>query len=344
MNRTRRPLTSRVALLAVVAQLFASSALAGDRQLRTEGVVDATPHELWEAFTTDSGITQWMVPFAHIDLRVGGTLETSYDPHAKLGDPKNIHHTILSFEPDHMFSFTFTMPAMFKRAHDEGGHWVVVRFEALAPKRTLVTETIYGMGEGADWDKAYAFFERGDADTMVELQKRFAPKERPNPDRALAFLRGLAGGIWTAEQKTPDGGAFRAKFLYESSPEHPFLTAKGWLGDAKSLALHGVTIAGKDAKSGEILQTSCLEDGSVARMTVTEKKDGVIELGDLVASDGKSTPIRQELTAKDANHLDIRIDLGDEKDPKHTVIELAYTRVARDPELEFLLAKSSAAK
>jgi uncharacterized protein YndB with AHSA1/START domain len=189
-----------------------------------------------------------MVPVAHMDLKIGGTLETSYDEHAKIGDANNIRHTILSYEPDRMLSFTFTMPKMFPRAHDENGHWVVVNFEPLTAQKTLVTETIYGWGDGADWDKAYAFFEKGDAWTMGELQKRFAPKDADKPEAALEFVRKLVGGAWTSEVKKPDGGLFRAKFTYEEEPGHPCLIAKSWLGDEKKLSFHAHTTVSRDAQ------------------------------------------------------------------------------------------------
>jgi uncharacterized protein YndB with AHSA1/START domain len=344
MNRsTLSPRSQFIAgLLACLA--LSSGALAGDRTLVTRGVVDATPHELWQAFTVDSEITKWMVAVAHMDLRIGGTLETSYDKSSKIGDPKNIRHTILSYEPDRMLSFTFTMPAMFKKAHDENGHWVVVQFEPVSAKKTLVTETIYGWGDGDDWNKAYAFFEKGDAATMKALQERFAAKTASKPDEALAFLRKLAGGAWTSEAKMPDGTAFRAKFYYEETPGHPFLTAKAWLGAETPLPLHGVTIAGLDAQSGDAFQTSCLEDGSIARMNVYAKENGVIELGDLIAPDGKSSAIRQELTLRDPTHLDIQIDIGDMHDPAHVKIALTYAHVDHDAELDALRAKPQASR
>jgi uncharacterized protein YndB with AHSA1/START domain len=344
MNRSRSSISSRSSLPLAALFALASFAHAGDRTLVTQGIVDATPHELWQAFTVDSEIVKWMVPVAHMDLRIGGTLETSYDEKAKIGDPKNIHLKILSYEPDRMLSFTFTMPAMFKRAHEENGHWDVVRFEPLSASKTLVTETMYGWGQGEDWDKAYAFFEKGNAETMTELQKRFAPKDPQQPEAALDFVRKLVGGVWTAEVKKPGGGAFRAKFYYEEEPGLPCLTAKSWLGDEKKLDIHAVTTVGRDGQTGEIIQQSYLEDGSLARMSAHAKDNTLLLVGDLLGSNGKTTPIRQLLTLKDPTHLDIAIDLGPEDDPSRVHIALSYQRVERDAEIEAPKAKRVAAK
>lgn len=338
-----RHLSQATAFLVTVLALTAS-AQAGGRTLVTQGVIDATPHEVWEAFTVDSEITKWMVAVAHMDLRIGGTLETSYDEKAKIGDPKNIRLEILSYEPDRMLSFTFVMPKMFEQAHAENGHWDVIRFEPLSPHKTLVTETIYGWGEGPDWDRAYAFFDKGNAWTMEQLQKHFAPKEPSKPEAALDFLRQLAGGVWTSEVKQPEGGVFRAKFYYEDEPGHPCLTAKSWLGDAKKLNLHALTTVGLDGKSGEIVQQSFLEDGSLVRVSVRAKAGRAFMAGELLGSNGKAIPIRQELTLKDPTHLDIVIHLGDEKDPSHRKIALSYVRVERDPDVEAPKAKAAAAR
>ena len=312
---------------------------AGERTLVTQGVVDATPHELWQAFTVDSEIVKWMVPFAHMDLKIGGTLETSYEPHAKLGDPKNIRHKILSYAPDRMLSFTFTMPEMFKQAHDENGHWVVVEFEPLTAQKTRVVETIYGWGEGADWDKAYAFFEKGDAWTMEQLEKRFAPSDAAKPDDALEFVRKLAGGVWAADVKDDRGGLFRARFFYEQEPGYPSLMAKSWLGNEKKLEFHGYSTVSRDAQSGEVVQQSFLEDGSLARMSARAKGNRLLLVGDLLGSNGKTTPIRQELALLDPTHLDVVIDVGDVKDPAHLHIALSYRRVEHDADVDALQAK-----
>jgi uncharacterized protein YndB with AHSA1/START domain len=323
---------------------LARGANASERKLVTQGVVDATPHELWQAFTVDSEIVKWMVPVAHMDLKIGGTLETSYDQNAKIGDPNNIRHKILSYEPDRMLSFTFTMPKLFPKAHEENGHWVVVNFEPLTAHKTLVTETIYGWGEGEDWDKAYAFFDKGDAWTMSELEKRFASEEPAKPEAALDFVRKLVGGVWSSEVKKDGGGLFRAKFYYEEEPGVPCITARSWLGNEKKLDLHALTTVSRDSQSGEILQLSYLEDGSLARMSARAKDNRLTMVGDLLGSNGKTTPIRQELTLVDPTHLDIVIDVGAENDPKHLKIALTYARAERDAEIEALRVKSAVAK
>jgi hypothetical protein len=198
---------------------------------------------------------------------------------------------------------------------------------------------MYGWGEGVDWDRAYAFFERGNAETMAELQKHFAPKAADRPEAALDFVRKLVGGVWSAEIKQSNGGAFRAKFYYEEEPGLPCLTAKSWLGNEKKLDIHAVTTVGRDGQTGEVIQQSYLEDGSLARMSAHATDNTLLLVGDLLGSNGKKTPIRQLLTLKDPTHLDIVIDLGSENDPSHRRIALTYERVERDAEIDAPKAK-----
>ena len=73
------------------------AATAQDRILRTEAVVAAPVGEVWKAFTTKNGVQSWMVPVAEVDLRLGGTLKTNYNPQARIGDPGTIVHHILSY-------------------------------------------------------------------------------------------------------------------------------------------------------------------------------------------------------------------------------------------------------
>ena len=47
----------------------------------------------------------YLQPVAHADLRVGGIMESSYDPKARVGDPGNIRSRYLSYVPGRMVSF-----------------------------------------------------------------------------------------------------------------------------------------------------------------------------------------------------------------------------------------------
>ena len=54
--------------------------------------------------------------------------------------------------------------------------WTVIYFEAQGEKATRVREICMGFGEDDESKRMRGFFDRGNAFTMQELQKRFAGK------------------------------------------------------------------------------------------------------------------------------------------------------------------------
>src|SRR3954471_25044875 len=69
----------------------------GDRALQLSIDIPAPQQAVFDAFTTTDGFRSWAAPVAHVDLRVGGVIEASYDAHAKLGDRDNIRNQILAY-------------------------------------------------------------------------------------------------------------------------------------------------------------------------------------------------------------------------------------------------------
>lgn len=146
----------------------------GSRMLRQSIMVDAPVKDVWRAFTTSEGWMNWAVPYAHVELRIGGLIETSYAPNAKRGDADNIHNRILSFLPYRMLSFRAEQaPPGFEHFELLESLHSVVEFEAVDESRTRVT--IYGVGyrQGEDFDELLDFFRQGNAWTFAQLEKRF---------------------------------------------------------------------------------------------------------------------------------------------------------------------------
>jgi uncharacterized protein YndB with AHSA1/START domain len=146
----------------------------GDRSIQLSVEVPATPHDVFVAFTTSEGFSSWAVPVAKIDLRIGGFIEASYDPHAKLGDPGNIRNEIIAYVPDRLLVIRnaqappgFADPELFRRTA------TIIELVPLSPSRTRVTLTNAGYGTGERFDALYKNFEWGDAYTLEELRHRF---------------------------------------------------------------------------------------------------------------------------------------------------------------------------
>ena len=79
-----------------------------DDRLVHEVIVNAPLDQVWAAYTTKAGLESWMVAHAEIELKIGGTMKTQYDPKGTVEDAQAIENTILSYEPMHMLSFKVT--------------------------------------------------------------------------------------------------------------------------------------------------------------------------------------------------------------------------------------------
>lgn len=146
----------------------------GSRVLVQSLVIDAPVEAVWQVFTTSEGWESWAVPFARIDFRVDGVIETSYDPEATPGAAGNIRNRILSYLPYRMLAIQATQaPPDFPHADLLPSLHSVFEFEPAAPGRTRVTVSGVGYREGEGYDALLGFFRQGNAWTFERLVRRF---------------------------------------------------------------------------------------------------------------------------------------------------------------------------
>ena len=103
-------------------------------------------------------------------------MRANNDPNGNLGDSGTIENRVLAYEPERMLSIQVTKaPERFPFRSRIGDMWTVLYFQPTANGMTMLR--IVGMGFGADDEsqKMKAFFERGNAYTLAQLQKRFPP-------------------------------------------------------------------------------------------------------------------------------------------------------------------------
>ncbi len=166
----------QLALLAFCLALSGfGSAQAGEPALVHEGIVAAPVADVWAAFTTRTGMESWMVAHAEIDLKVGGLMQTHYSAEGRIGDAGTIVNTVLSFDPQRMFSIKVARaPERFPFKNAIRSMWTVVYFEPAGDSRTRVTIRSMGFESDEESRRMRAFFDRGNAQTLAALQKRFA--------------------------------------------------------------------------------------------------------------------------------------------------------------------------
>lgn len=157
--------------------LSTATVRADDSRLVNEAIIEASIDDVWEAWTTKKGIESWMVAHADIELKVGGKMRTHYDPNGVLGDPNSIENTILCYDPKRMLSIKATKtPEKFPFKKAIEGMWTMIYLEELGPKRTKVTTVGLGFTNDPESQKMREFFKAGNAQTLEQLRKRFAPK------------------------------------------------------------------------------------------------------------------------------------------------------------------------
>lgn len=146
----------------------------GDKVLQLSIVVTASPAQVWDAFTTAEGYRAWVAPVAAVDLRIGGDIEASYDPTAKIGGPDNIKNRIVAYVPERLLSFRNAQaPKALPHRELFGDIVTTLEIEDLGAGRSRVSLTSVGYAPGEGFDVLYRHFEWGNAYSLNELKKRF---------------------------------------------------------------------------------------------------------------------------------------------------------------------------
>jgi uncharacterized protein YndB with AHSA1/START domain len=145
------------------------------RVLQQSVTVPGSVADVWAAITTAEGLRTWAVPVAHTDLRVGGIMESSYDPKARVGDPGNIRSRYLSYVPGRMVSFQVVSATPgFRHGELLRGIHTVLELEPVDSGSTRVIETMVGYRPGPGYDTLYRHFEWGNEWSLKQLYKRFS--------------------------------------------------------------------------------------------------------------------------------------------------------------------------
>jgi uncharacterized protein YndB with AHSA1/START domain len=162
-----------VRILTVLAWLaLASAAGAQERAIVKEIVVPAPIESVWAAWTTKSGIESFFAPEAEVDARVGGAFHIHIDPLARPGMKGADDMRFMALQPPTMLSFDWNAPPSLPEARRQRT-FVVVRLADVDGRSTRVRLHHSGWGDGGEWDRAYAYFDRAWGNVLAGLKKRF---------------------------------------------------------------------------------------------------------------------------------------------------------------------------
>lgn len=147
----------------------------GTTTLDQRVVVNAPLAAVWQALSTSEGWRGWAAPFAVVDFRLGGFIETSYRMDAQAGSPENIRNQILAYLPKRMFAIRNVQAppkAAFDVATFQSMHTIVL-VEPQTDRSTTVAFVQPGYRGGEPYDTVLKHFRWGNGWTLEQLKKRF---------------------------------------------------------------------------------------------------------------------------------------------------------------------------
>lgn len=149
-------------------------------------MVNATPEEVWRAWTTSEGVKRFFAPDARIDLKIGGAYEILFDPDEPEGKKGSEGSKILCYAPGRILSFTWGAPTQFERSRREIAQWVVVYIDPVSDGQTLVRLLEFGWRDDEEGEQVYKYFDRAWGSVLSWLAYSFAkgPVDWKNLPRA----------------------------------------------------------------------------------------------------------------------------------------------------------------
>jgi uncharacterized protein YndB with AHSA1/START domain len=160
---------------------------AAERAIDKEVVIKATLEQAWASWTTREGIRSFFAPDAVIEAKPGGAFHIHIDPGAAEGLKGADTMRYLALQPMKMLSFDWNAPPSLPEARAQRTV-VILRFEAIDAASTRIRLHHVGWGDGGEWDKAHAYFDRAWGNVLTNLAKRW---ESGQPQDWTAWLAQL---------------------------------------------------------------------------------------------------------------------------------------------------------
>jgi len=143
-----------------------------ERAIRHEIVVNATPEQVWQAFTTVAGVKAFLCPDARIEARVGGAYEIYFLVDAPAGSRGSEGCTILELDPPRRLVFNWNFPPHLPAIRSEHTR-VELTFTPAGWEGTRVSLLQSEWQAGPEWDAGFAYFESAWAEVLHWLRQYF---------------------------------------------------------------------------------------------------------------------------------------------------------------------------
>jgi len=162
--------------IALVAAAPAARAQSLAPDIVVTAVVNAPVADAWKAWTTPAGIESFFAPkAAKIEPWPGGAFELWFGVDMPEGSRGSEGCKVHSVRPMEQLVFEWNAPPTIPAIRPLRT-LVYLDFKPVAGDRTEVTLRNYGYGDGEDWAKAKAYFQRAWTAVMASFEKRFASK------------------------------------------------------------------------------------------------------------------------------------------------------------------------
>ncbi len=142
------------------------------KRIDTDIVVPASLKDVWDAWTTPSGVTTFFASAANIDLKPGGAYEMLFGPDQPKGLQGSEGCQILGFRPMEFLSFTWNSPPQWPDIRRERTV-VILQFQDLGKAGVRVNLTHQGFGAGKDWGDVHDYFTKAWPVVLRRLKERF---------------------------------------------------------------------------------------------------------------------------------------------------------------------------
>jgi uncharacterized protein YndB with AHSA1/START domain len=128
------------------------------RRIEYHSIVEANLGDVWQAWTSESGLTSFLGPKAFVDLRPGGRYEVLFDLNEAEGLQGTEGRKIQTFIPENLLAFEWSQPACFGPLREELT-WVVIEFSELDEELCEITLSHLGFGDSEAWDPVVHYFQ-----------------------------------------------------------------------------------------------------------------------------------------------------------------------------------------
>ncbi len=138
-----------------------------------EFIVNVPLDSVWNAFTTKKGWESAFVAISEVDLRVGGSIKSSYNKNATIGDSTTIVNHIVNYVPKKILTLQAELsdhfPEFMKK--DAKDFYNVIYFKAISDHKTKVESYGIGYKNIPKYLSLLKFFIKGNEDSYLNLIK-----------------------------------------------------------------------------------------------------------------------------------------------------------------------------